>query len=84
MNKKEKEVYEITHELFDGCCAMCGSNEIAMHHIRYGSCGRKTYLGNVIPLCPLHHNLVHTSKKTYQPFLINLINQKLEELDDTI
>ena len=84
MNKKEKLVYEITYELFDGCCAMCGNSEIAMHHIRYGACGRKTYLGNVIPLCNHHHNLVHTSKKIYQPMLIELINEKLEELDDEI
>ena len=84
MNKKEKLVYEITHQLFDGCCALCGGSEIAMHHIRYGACGRRTYLGNVIPLCPRHHDLVHSSKRTYQPLLIDIVNEKLEELDGEI
>ena len=84
MNKKEKLVYEITRELFDGCCAICGNNEVAMHHIRYGACGRKTYLGNVIPLCLHHHNLAHTNKRAYQTLLIGLIDEKLEELDGEI
>ena len=25
-----------TFELYNGCCAICGSNQIHMHHIRYG------------------------------------------------
>ena len=80
----DKQVYQKTYDLFEGLCAICQSNQIHMHHIRYGGLygGRLTYMGNVIPLCNLHHNLVHTSKKTYQPFLIDLINQKLEEHDD--
>jgi len=77
LNKKEKQVYEKTLALFDGCCAMCGNPEIAMHHIRYGACGRKTYMGNVIPLCPFHHRLVHTSKKAYQPMLIEIIQEAI-------
>lgn len=84
MNKKEKQVYEKTLELFNGCCAICGNTPVAMHHIRYGACGRKTYMGNVIPLCPAHHGLVHSSKKTYQPLLIGIINEKLEELNEQI
>lgn len=84
MNNKEKKVYEMTSKLFDGCCAICGHNEVAMHHIRYGACGRKTYLGNVIPLCPYHHNLAHSSKIRYQTLLINIIDEKLEELDGTV
>jgi predicted HNH restriction endonuclease len=78
MNKEERAVYEKTNELFNGCCAFCGFPYIEMHHIRYGACGRKTYLGNVIPLCSKHHKLVHTSKKKYQPILIDMINEKLE------
>ena len=74
----DKEVYKKTSELFNGMCAICGNNQIAMHHIRYGACGRKTYMGNVIPLCEYHHRLVHSNKKKYQPVLINIINSKIE------
>jgi alpha-D-ribose 1-methylphosphonate 5-phosphate C-P lyase len=77
MKLQEKEVYKKTLELFDGVCAICGSNQVALHHIRYGSCGRKTYIGNVIPLCERHHRLVHSNKKKYQPILIEMINNKI-------
>lgn len=79
MNKKESEVYQLTYKLFNYECAICKSNVCAMHHIRYGAEGRKTYLGNVIPLCPRHHDLVHTNKNKYQPMLIDMINRKLQE-----
>ena len=78
MTKAEKEAYDKTFELYDGCCAFCGSPYIEMHHIRYGACGRHTYLGNLIPLCDPHHELVHSNKKKYQPILIDMINKKLE------
>lgn len=77
MNKQEKEVYQKTIELYDGQCAICGSTNIHLHHIRYGACGRKTYMGNVIPLCKQHHDLVHTNKKKYQPMLIDMIDKKI-------
>lgn len=79
MNKSEKEVYQKTIELYSGLCAICGNNQIHLHHIRYGACGRKTYIGNVIPLCKMHHDLVHTNKKKYQPLLIKLIDEKLQK-----
>lgn len=81
MNKKEKEVYQMTKELFNGRCAICGSPEIHLHHIRYGGLhgGRKTYLGNVIPLCEHHHRLVHTNKRKYMPELIKMIDEKLQK-----
>lgn len=65
MNKQEKETYEKTKELYNGQCAICGNTNIHLHHIRYGNLrgGRKTYMGNVIPLCKMHHDLVHTNKK---------------------
>ncbi len=81
MNKSEKKVYEDTFDLFKGCCALCGSPYIQMHHIRYGACGRKTYMGNVIPLCKYHHDLVHTNKKVYQPMLIKIIDDKVGKKD---
>ena len=81
MTKSEKEVYQKTIELYNGLCAICGSNQIHLHHIRYGNLrgGRKTYLGNVIPLCERHHRLVHTNKKVYMPMLIDMIDKKLLE-----
>lgn len=78
MTKSEKEVYQKTIELYNGCCAICGSNQIHLHHIRYGACGRKTYMGNVIPLCKAHHDLVHTNKRKYQPMLIAMIDERLQ------
>ena len=77
MNKKEEKVYQETYNLFNGCCALCGSPYIQMHHIRYGACGRKTYMGNVIPLCNFHHDLVHSNKRKYQPMLIEIIEDKI-------
>lgn len=81
MNKSEKEVYQKTIDIYNGKCALCGSNQIHLHHIRYGGLygGRKTYLGNVIPLCERHHRLVHTNKKVYMPMLIDMIDKKLLE-----
>lgn len=80
MKKSEKEVYKKTLELYDGLCAICGNNQIHLHHIRYGGMygGRKTYMGNVIPLCKKHHDLVHTNKKKYMSILIEMINKKME------
>ena len=77
----DKEVYQKTYDLFDGLCAICQSNQIHMHHIRYGGLygGRKTYFGNVIPLCEKHHKLVHTNKDYYMPKLIKLINKKIQQ-----
>ena len=81
MTKAEKEVYQKTIEVYNGRCAICGSSEIHLHHIRYGGLygGRKTYLGNVIPLCKMHHDLVHTNKRKYMPELIKMIDEKLQK-----
>lgn len=72
----EKQVYKKTLELFNNCCAICGNNQVQLHHIRYGACGRKTYMGNVIPLCKYHHDLVHSNKRKYQQKLIDIIEEK--------
>lgn len=81
MKTQEKEIYKKTLELFDGCCAICGKPYPELHHIRYGNLrgGRKTYMGNVIPLCKEHHLLVHTNKKLYMNKLIEMINKKIGE-----
>ena len=79
-SKAEKQVYKDTLELFNGCCAICGNNQVHLHHIRYGNLrgGRKTYMGNVIPLCKKHHDLVHTNKRKYMPMLIEIINEAMK------
>ena len=71
MKLKDKEVYEKTLELFKGCCALCGSPYPQCHHIRFGGLygGRKTYMGNIIPLCVNCHQLVHSNKRKWQPIL---------------
>lgn len=78
---KDKEVYKKTLELFNNCCAICGSPYAQCHHIRYGGLygGRKTYMGNIIPLCKKHHDMVHTSKKKYMPMLIEMVNRRINE-----
>ena len=75
----DKQVYETTLELYNHCCALCGKPYPQCHHIRYGACGRKTYMGNVIPLCESCHRLVHTNKRKYQPMLIDMIERKINE-----
>lgn len=77
----DKHTYEKTIKLYDGRCAICGSTDIQLHHIRYGGLygGRKTYMGNVIPLCKKHHDLVHTNKKKYMSMLIKMIDEKMKE-----
>lgn len=77
-----KEVYKNALDMYDNCCAICGNNQVHLHHIRYGyTYGRKTYRGNVIPLCFRHHNLVHAHKELYMPKLIEMINERIKEYD---
>ena len=72
MNKQEKEVYDYINSI-EHWCQLCGSTyNLHRHHIRYGACGRHTYIGNIIVLCDKCHRLVHTNKKYWQPILIDL------------
>lgn len=75
----DKEVYQEALELFDYKCAICGNPNVALHHIRFGGLygGRKTYRGNVIPLCEKHHRMVHKSKNKYMPILIEMVDKKI-------
>lgn len=77
--KEEKEIYQKSSELFNNCCAICGSPDIQLHHIRYGGLrgGRKTYMGNVIPLCKKHHDWAHSNKKENMNKLIDIINKRM-------
>lgn len=77
----DKHVYQKTYDLFNGLCAICGNNQIHMHHIRFGGLygGRKTYIGNVIPLCKKHHDITHSNKNYYMPILIDIIDEKIRK-----
>jgi len=60
----------------------CGSTiYLQIHHIRYGSCGRHTYFGNIIRLCLKCHQMVHSNKKKWQPFLIKLANEHEKKMN---
>lgn len=81
MTKEEKAVYEYINKL-EPYCQLCGSPyKLHRHHIRYGACGRKTYIGNIIVLCDKCHRLVHSNKKYWQPKLIEL-DKKIRERND--
>lgn len=74
-NLTNKKIYEEMYNQYDGCCALCGKYGVEMHHIRYGACGRKTYEGNIIPLCKKHHLEAHSNKKKWKPILIEIIER---------
>lgn len=72
MNKEDKKVYEFINSI-EKWCQLCGSPyNLHRHHIRYGACGRKTYIGNIIVLCENCHKKVHKNKKLWMPKLIEL------------
>lgn len=77
----EKQIYEIiAHE--EPYCMLCGStNWLNIHHIRYGSMGRHTYLGNIIRLCINCHQKVHSNKRKWQPILIDIANKHEIEMN---
>lgn len=77
-NKSEdKKIYKEFLELKNtDHCALCGSySNLHIHHIEYGACGRKTYIGNLIRLCQSCHNKVHTNKKLYMNKLKTLADK---------
>lgn len=78
MTKSDANVYDNALRMFERKCALCGSPNVQLHHIRYGGNygGRKTYDGNVIPLCHTHHNEVHTNKGKWMPILIRLYGER--------
>ena len=80
MTKEEKKIYELITEE-EPYCQICGSTSfLHRHHIRYGACGRKTYLGNIIVLCEECHRIVHSNKKKWQPILIDKANKHEKEM----
>lgn len=68
----DKEVYEYINSI-EHWCQICGSPyNLHRHHIRYGACGRNTYIGNIIVLCNKCHTMVHKNKEYWMPKLIEL------------
>lgn len=81
MSKQEKQIYE-TIAAEEPCCMLCGSPyDLNIHHIRYGSCGRNTYLGNLIRLCMNCHSKVHSNKRKWQPVLIVIANEHERQMN---
>ena len=81
MNKDEKAVYEYINSI-EKWCQLCGSTfNLHRHHIRYGKEGRKTYIGNIIVLCEKCHKKVHSNKRLWQPYLIEL-DKKIRGIAD--
>ena len=72
LTTEEKEVYDYINKI-EPYCMLCGNpRTLHRHHIRYGACGRKTYIGNIIVLCQSCHRKVHSNKKEWVPKLIEL------------
>ena len=67
MKKTEKQIYEGILEKYNYQCAICGNNQIHLHHI-FGGKNRKksTIFGYIVPLCEKHHRWVHNTN--YQVF----------------
>lgn len=63
-------------------CLFCGKPGpgLHLHRIRYGSQGGRYELNNCVQLCPIHHDLVHSSKRKWMPILKNYIETKVLEL----
>jgi len=77
----EKEIYKTIAEE-EPFCMLCGSTRnLNIHHIRYGACGRHTYLGNIIRLCFDCHQRVHQNKKRWQPFLIKIADEHERQMN---
>ncbi len=56
-------------------CRWCGRTNgiFEVHHIVYRSAGVDHRPANLILLCKLHHQLVHTNKRHYPPLLFELL-----------
>lgn len=81
MTKEEREVYEYINSI-EKWCQLCGrTNNLHRHHIRYGACGRKTYIGNIIVLCEDCHRKVHSNQKLWTPYLIEL-DKRIRRVED--
>jgi 5-methylcytosine-specific restriction endonuclease McrA len=52
-------------------CLLCGSSNLHLHRVRYGSEGGQYNVGNCVLLCDrCHLHVVHGNKKVWQPMLL--------------
>lgn len=55
-------------------CRFCGATKrLHVHHARYRSEGIDHSPQNLLTLCLLHHDLVHSSKRTWKPVCLAYI-----------
>lgn len=67
-------------------CLFCGKPGpgLHLHRIVYGSQGGKYEVDNCVQLCPVHHELVHTSKRKWKPILEHYIETGELELPENL
>lgn len=77
--KRDKKIYQkIVEE--QPYCQLCGStNWLEIHHIVYRSENGSNDDRNLIRLCKYHHQEVHSNKKKWQPFLIQMQQRRYKE-----
>ena len=75
-NNQDKKVYKkIVDE--QHYCQLCGSaNWLEIHHIYYRSQGGLNDERNLIRLCKKCHQMVHSNKKKWQLFLLEMQYKK--------
>jgi 5-methylcytosine-specific restriction endonuclease McrA len=58
-------------------CLICGAPGpgLHLHRVRYGSEGGDYEQANCVQLCGAHHALVHSSKRTWKPLLLEYLEQ---------
>lgn len=62
-------------------CLFCGKppKGLHLHRVVYGSQNGKYEPGNCVQLCLKHHELVHSSKQTWQPILLDYLDGVLKD-----
>lgn len=81
MTKEDKQEYKLALKTWNNSCAICGMNTVELHHIIYRSHGGKNVKENIIPLCKLHHMLVHSNEKYWVDNLLDLQRSKYGTID---
>lgn len=58
-------------------CLLCGKppKGLHLHRVRYGSEGGAYEITNCVQLCGLHHDIVHSNKRVWQPKLIGYLSE---------
>lgn len=69
-----KDTYNSVYNRDTGKCRLCGASDIQLHHIIYRSQDKSKIndVDNCIMLCGDCHRLVHSSKDTWQPILLEM------------